>query len=278
MKLRLTGLKKILGVSAIATLFIACPLEAKAGVWNLDERFPEEAATEEMERFLMDAADSASPENPVSYLSEVYAAIFEPEAVKIPFQYVKETAAGTEVLQSGAMYYSQGDLFILNDPVDSSPLNIATWGTNFATVDGELYAWNPEETTGLQLTRFQGDTIELLDYWIDPAMLMRFTYLDYQQKPENFKVIEVGEETYLQRKEATYGFAGMRIAESPHWMSALVTLGCQEETCPTTGETFTVEIGRPIPIEAIPEDVRTLPSEITFEPSDQTADSYLIYL
>lgn len=270
-------LKPFLWSVTASFLFAAAP-EAKAGVWNLSARFSEGATTEEMEQFLLDAANQAAAENPVSYLSDVYAAMFEPEAVKIPFQYVKETAAGQEILQSGNIYYSKGDLFILNDLLKEDTSGITDWGTNFATIDGQLYSWKTGADSGVQLTRFQGDTIELLDYWVDPAMLMRFTYLDYQQKPEDFEVITVGEETYLRRKSAPYGFAGMRVETAPHWMSALVTISCKETVCDASEETYVIEIDRPIPIEAIPADVQTLPEGITFEPSTQTADSYLTYL
>ena len=268
-------IKKVLGAGvATATLLLTTALSANAGVWNFREYLAEQdVTTEDIEQLLLRAAETAAPENPVSYLDEVYKAMFEPQAVKIPFRHVRETAAGKEILQTGTIYYSQGDLFILNELP-----NPEVEATNFATVGGELYTWESESTTGLKLTRFKGDTVELLDYWIDPAMIMRFTYLDYQQKPDDFEVIEKGSELYLQRKEAPHGFAGIRVGEAPHWMSAMVTLQCEGETCSAAGDTTSLEIDRPISIENIPEVVKALPEGVTFEPSDQTVDSYLVYL
>lgn len=275
MKLRLISLKKILGVGAIATsLLLTAAIKSEAGVWNLSSHFAEKEATaEEIEQFLVSSTERASAENPIHYLTDVYKAIFEPQAVKIPFRYTKETVDGEDILQAGTMYYSKGDLFILNEMPEAT-----NWTTNFATINGELYTWESGEKSGLKLTRFKGDTIELLDYWIDPALIMRFTYLDYQAQPEAFEVIaQPDEKLYLKRKNVPNGFVGMRIEESPHWMSALVTRQCGEEGC-LTDEIFALEVDRPIPIDAIPDAIKGLPEDVTFEPSEQTADSYMTYL
>lgn len=261
---------------AIATSFIAAtPSPSFAGIWGFSRHWSDrtDVTYEDAEQTLLEAAETRGQGSVVGNLFPAYEAVFEPEAVEIPFRFVTERHGIREVASAGTIYYSEGELVILTDRVG---------GDNFVTIAGDLYSWKTGETTGKKLTRFTGDTVELIDYWIDPAVLMRYIYQDTQAMPEEFTVTEVGDELAYTYKAAPYGFLGVRVtAQAPFWMTAMLySLDCQQEICLTDdGSEFAArEVDPPTTLTAIPAEVQVLPEDVTFEDSDSTADVFMTYL
>ncbi|MEO1633843.1 MAG: hypothetical protein AAFS04_02020 [Cyanobacteria bacterium J06631_9] len=261
---------------AIATaLIVATPSPSSAGIWGFSRHWADrtDVTYEDAEQALLDAAETRGQGSVVGNLYPAYEAIFNPAAVEIPFRFVTEKDSSREVTASGTIYYSEGELVILTDRVG---------GDNFVTREGDLYTWKTGERTGQKLTRFTGDTVELIDYWIDPAVLMRYIYQDTQAMPENFTVTEVDDELAYLFAEAPYGFLGVRVtAQAPFWMTAMLySLECQEEIClyDHSGNFAAREVDPPTVLTEIPAEVQVLPEGITFEESTRTADTFMTYL
>lgn len=260
----------------MATSFIAAtPSPSSAGIWGFSRHWADrtDVTYEDAEQALLNAASASRSRSVIGNLLPAYEAVFESAAVEIPFRFVTERDGSREVASSGTIYYSEGELVILTD---------RTGGDNFITIEGDLYSWKTGETTGKKLTRFTGDTVELIDYWIDPAVLMRYIYQDTQVTPEEFTVTEVGDELAYRYKAAPYGFLGVRVtAQAPFWMTAMLySLECQQEICLTDdGSEFAArEVDPPTTLTAIPAEVQVLPENVTFEESDWTADVFMTYL
>ncbi|MEL6352803.1 MAG: hypothetical protein AAFR58_13660 [Cyanobacteria bacterium J06627_28] len=279
----LSATKSLLGAGAmpfvslaIATALIAAtPSPSSAGIWGFSRHWAErtDVTYEDAEQALLDAAETRGQGSVVGNLYPAYEVVFESAAVEIPFRFTAEREGNREVTSSGTIYYSEGELVILTDRIG---------GDNFVTIEGNLYSWKTGETTGKILTRFTGDTVELIDYWIDPAVLMRYIYQDTQTTPEEFTVTEVGDELVYTYKAAPYGFLGVRVtAQAPFWMTAMLySLECQQEICLTDdGSEFAArEVDPPTTLTAIPAEVQVLPEGVTFEESDWTADIFMTYL
>ncbi|MGB3295419.1 MAG: hypothetical protein WBB01_20745 [Phormidesmis sp.] len=253
---------------------MASPLQASAGTWNLQEKFAdrENVPHSEIVQEVYSQIDAAAEEfQPVPIeLKEIYEAIFEPPAVKIPFRVVRESAESEETLYSTAIYYSQGEIVFVDDAESTLPNRL----DSFITVGDDLYTWAPGAQTGEILSRFTGDTVELVDFLINPIPLMRYLYLAYSASPEAFSATETNSETFVQEDGAIEGLVGIRLQQDPLWLSAGVFDVPPNETASDT-DRLVVEIDPPIPLETIPPEIQSLPEGIIFEPSENTVNSFL---
>ena len=263
------------GAMAIASaLLMASPLEALAGTWNLQEKFADSEnvtyadVVQEVYSQIDTAADELQPIPPE--LKEVYEAIFEPPAVEIPFRVLRESGESEEILYSTAIYYSQGDIVFIDDAEST----LSNRPNSFVTQGDDLYTWATDEQTGEILTRFPGDTVELVDFLINPIPLVRYLYLAYRSSPEAFTVTTVEDETFVQETGVIEGLAGIRFKTDPLWLSAGVFGDASDENASEAARLI-VEIDPPIPLETIPSEIQNLPEGIAFEPSENTVDSFL---
>jgi len=198
-------------------------------------------------------------------------AILDPKAVKIPFSAFIEKGNSKQILASGTMYYSKGDLFVLNDKSDRENRSI-----NYATIGGKLYRWKFGAKKGEILKRYTKDTEALLGYLLDVSLIKASIYRDYREKPNNFLVSQEGDAKTILYKQISNGFAGIKIQESPFWMSSFLHCDCVSITSTTALTVF--EINRPIPLEKIPDSVKVLPSGVKFKPTEDTVESDMVYL
>ncbi|MEL7358945.1 MAG: hypothetical protein AAFN40_20600 [Cyanobacteria bacterium J06560_6] len=266
-------------VSTLATVLVVwLPMPAIAGLWGFEEQFAdrENVPTEEVVQSIYDQIEGAEDiQAGADNVLAMYQSIFEPAAVKIPMRIVNEDG---EVLGSSALYFSDGELFNVHDFYPEAGNT-----RSFITQDGQLYTWQNGETTGQILTRFTGDTVELTDYIIDFSVLMRSTYNQYLRSPDQFTATVDEGVTTLIYNEESQPFVGIRFTEDPLWMRALLMEfedcafeGCTEEQADM--RRVTLEVDPPIPLEEVPADVKQLPEDVTFEPSEQTADSFMRFL
>ena len=269
-------MKHILSTLA-SVLVVASPLPAIAGLWGFEEQFAdrENVPTEEVVQSIYDQIEDADIPAGADNVLAMYQSIFEPAAVKIPMRIVDGDG---EVLGSSALYFSDGELFNIHEfyPEEGST-------RSFITQDGKLYTWENGETTGQILTRFTGDTVELTDYIIDFSVLMRSTYNEYLRSPDQFTANTDGDITTVIYNEESQPFVGIRFTEDPLWMRALLMEfeDCPFETCTDDQadvRQVALEVDPPIPLEEVPAEVQQLPEEVTFEPSEQTADSFMSFL
>lgn len=266
-----------MGAMAIASAaIIASPLPALAGTWNLQERFAGSDATHaEITRDIysqIEAAAAASQSIPPE-LAEVYKAIFEPPAVKIPFRVVRESDQSQEILYSTAIYYSQGEIVFVDDAESPLPNRL----NSFITLGDNLYTWAPGAQTGEILSRFTGDTVELVDFLINPIPLVRYLYLAYSASPEAFSVTATDGETFVREDGVIEGLVGIKFQRDPLWLSAGV-FGDRLTEDAADADRLVLEIDPPIPLETIPPELQTLPEGVTFEPSENTVNNFLIEL
>lgn len=283
-------------VSALASaLVVTLPLPALAGYRNFEKRFAgrEDVSHDEIVRTMYspelldepldtDSLPSGLPPN----LNEMYAALFEPAAVKMPFRVIQEKNAEQTILCSGTIYYSQGDLFLQQDVSTKCAWPLP----NLATLDGALYTWDSGTSEGEILTRFTGDTVELVEYLINPTLIKTSFYYQYQEAPEKFTVTEFDGVMTLRANDLEYGFGGILITRDPLWLKGFVMYECDTQACFDTAmendfsvpEDFPIrnvmEIDAPIPLAEIPDEVKVLPEGVTFNPSGQTADRFMTYL
>ena len=288
------SIKHALG-TFVSTLVLMLPLPAIADdIWRFEEQFEgrENVSHQEIVDNVYERTTPPDGQTIGSNLREIFEAIFEPTAVKIPMRVFAED--GT-LIRASTIYYSEGELFSRSEPIESGaePFGGEDNETNFATIDGSLYAWESNESVGKELTRFTGDTVSLVIYLTDWSIAMRSTYFHYLREPENFIATEDNGVTTLTFNDADTDtssdfFEGMRFSSDPLWMDALILNipDCKRELAPLencseadrTTQEITMEVGYPIPIEEIPADVKTLPEGVTFEPSPWTASSYMGYL
>lgn len=202
-------------------------------------------------------------------------AIFTPKAVKLTFSTfsaIGEKENPRYSMQSGNIYYSNGELFVLYDESSQGEPN-----TNFATINGKLYAWENGAKEGEILKRIDKDTEALLIYMVDPAGFKRSVYFQsYREKPSDFNVTQQGDTKTILFKQVKWSFAGVKIQEHPFWLRSFVFCNCQSVK-PFTPVSI-LEVSRPIPIEQVPESVKVLPPDVKFEPSEATVEYYLKYL
>jgi hypothetical protein len=212
----------------------------------------------------------ASPEVEVEQLNN---SIFNPKAVQIPFGMSIEKGSSRQILASGTIYYSNGELFVR---YDKNAENIKP-NTNFATINGKLYAWETGAKQGKILKRRHKDTEELLVYLVDISIIKRSIYFqNYRETPDNFVVTQQGDTKTILFKPPIEFVAGIRIQEKPFWLKAFILCECKSITPNTSLTIFEVE--RPIPLEQIPKAVKALPPGVKFKATNETVDSYLIYL
>lgn len=266
-------------LSTLATALIVCsPSTAIAGIWGFEQQFAdrENVPTEEIVQSIYDQIEGADDiQAGADNVLAMYQSIFEPAAVKIPMRIV---SGDGEVLGASALYFSDGDLFNVHEFYPEGGNT-----RSFVTQDGKLYTWQNGEATGQILTRFTGDTVELTDYIIDFSVIMRSTYNNYLRNPEQFTATENDGTTTILYNGETQPFLGIRFTEEPLWMRALLMEfeDCPFESCTeqqTDMQRVALEVDPPIPLEAIPAEVRQLPEDVTFEPSEQTADSFMSFL
>lgn len=198
-------------------------------------------------------------------------AIFSPKAVQIPFSAALEKGRSKQVFAFGNIYYSKGDLFVLNDQ-SSRGEEI----TNFATINGKLYAWEKGARRGKILKRVAKDTENLLIYLTDAAGIKRSLYFQsYREKPDDFIVTQQENIKTLEFKVVDH-FVGIKIQENPLWLRSFIAYNCVAVT--STTELSVFEVNRPIPLEKIPDSVGILPPDIKFEPTNETVETYMVYL
>ena len=148
---------------------------------------------------------------------------------------------------------------------------------SFVTQGDALYTWATDAQTGEIFTRFMSDTVELVDFLINPVPLVRHLYLVYSASPEAFTVTEADGETFVQETGGIEGLVGIRFQQDPLWLSAGAFNDASNENA-ADATRLMIEIDPPIPIETIPPDVQSLPESITFEPSENTVDSFILDL
>jgi len=260
-----------------SALVMTMPLDAIAGIWGLEEQFAdrENVPHSELVESIYQRVTPIDYQPGDNGVRAYYEALFEPEAVEIP---VRTVSASGDILNEATLYYSQGDLFYLYKTAEPAGIY-----RNFATVDGELYTWPTGASTGQKLTRFTGDTTELLDYIVDFSLIKRSAYGEYLDTPESFEVNESDGVTTLKYKDGVEPFVGIQFVQEPLWLSSLIMEAspnasrCDDADCHETARIY-IEVAPPIPLSAIPSEVQTLPEEVTFEPSEQTADTFMVYL
>jgi hypothetical protein len=256
-------------------------LPAQAGFWAFEKKFAgkKNVSYNEITQVIYNHVDrtAKSPKGEVpAEFKEVFQAVFEPAAVKIPFRTVTVKGSDRKILEDGVIYFAKGQIVVkhnLTSPNANTP--------DFATIGNKLYAWKPGEKKGQILKRFTGDTIELVDYLIDPALLMRYTYFDYKRSSKDFIVSNTPNSTTILRKNAPYGFAGIRFKSAPLWLGTNIIASCKAEICPSVTadtELTQIEIDRPIPIPQIPIELLKLPKNVKFTQSEGSIDQYLSYL
>ena len=127
--------------------------------------------------------------DPKIELQQMLDAIFRPKAIRLSFRDSVEKGSVKRVISSGNMYYSNGELFVLYDKGSQGTPN-----TNFATINGKLYAWETGAKKGEILKRIGKDTEALLIYLIDIAGIKRSIYVQsYREKPNEFDVMREGD-------------------------------------------------------------------------------------
>jgi hypothetical protein len=272
---------KYLTAFSIFACLLFLPLPAQAGFWAFEKKFAgkKNVSYNEITQVIYNHIDrtAKSPKSEVpAEFKEVFQAVFEPAAVKISFRTVKVKGADRNILEDGVIYFAKGQLVVKHNSTLPNT-NIP----DFATIGDQLYAWKPGEKEGKILNRFTGDTIELVDYLIDPALLMRYTYFDYKRSSKDFTVSNTQNPTTILRKNAPYGFAGIRFNSAPLWLGINMIATCKTETCPPVAadtELTQIEIDRPIPITNIPSELLQLPKNVKFTKSKGSVDQYLSYL
>ncbi len=270
--------------ACVVFLGILClQLPAQAGFWGFERKFVsrKNAAYTEIVQYIYNSLDNSgrSPkeEIPIEF-KEVFKAVLEPTAVKIPFRTVKVKGSGRKTEESGVIYFAKGQIVVKHDTVSPKADT-----SDFVTIGDKLYAWKPGEKKGQILRRFTGDTIELVDYLIDPAMIMRYTYFDYKRSPQSFTASNDQNSTTILGKNSPYSFLGIRFSSAPLWLGTNIigSLNCKTIVCQpiaADAERTHFEIDRPIPISKIPDELLQLPKNIKFTKSEGTVDQYLSYL
>jgi hypothetical protein len=260
------------------------PLNALAGVWNFEKKFAgrKNVAYQEIVQEIYNWYDKSakSPESLGTSpdLKQMLRSIFEPTAVKIPFRVVDTVGTNRNVQSEGNIYFGRGQIFVRYDRATRNKTSNSI-GTNFATIGKNLYAWEPDKKEGEILRRFTGDTIELVDYLIDPAMIMRYTYFDYKKNPNNYTVKEDANSTSIFHKKIK-GFAGIKFNSSPLWFNANIISDCHQNCPPLDDQSklTLLEVDKPVSIKQIPAAVQKLPPGVKFKKTPASVDSYLTYL
>jgi hypothetical protein len=274
-------MRRLIGL-IIFLLIFSFPLRAMAGFWGFEKEFakrenvPYSEITQKIYGYVDRVASSPNSQVPLE-LKQVFQAIFEPKAVKIPFRIATVKGTSRKVTAAGTIYFARGDIFVIYDRVSGD----SSGSFNYATVGGKLYSWRIGEKNGEILKRFPGDTIELVDYLIDPSMIMRYNYFEYYRKPENFSVTKEQNSVTIMHKQNPYGFAGIKFSKSPLWLQTGIFAPCNSSKCPPVTQKTELtlwEVDRPVSLEQIPAKIKSLPKTVKFQKSDQTVDSRLVYL
>jgi hypothetical protein len=270
---------KYLTAFSVFACLLCLPWPAQAGFWAFEKKFGsrKNVPYNEITQVIYDYVDrrAESPQDGIlAEFKEVFQAVFEPAAVKIPFRTVEVKGADRKILEDGVIYFAKGQLVVKHN----STFN----GNNpdLATIGGKLYAWKPGEKQGKILKRFTGDTIELVDYLIDPALIMRYTYFDYKRSPKDFTASNMQNPTKILRKKTLYGFVGIQFNPAPLWLGTNLITSCKTESCPpVTADTelTQIEIDRPISIPQIPSELLKLPKNVKFTQSAGSVNQYLTY-
>lgn len=166
----------------------------------------------------------ANPDEPRNRaFHDVLDQLFQPAAVQIPFRFVTGSGAARSVNYAGNIYFSRGAIFITYDSTDGAD-------ERFATVDNQLYTWQPGQPAGKILKRFPGDTLAFVMYMIDPSAIMRTMYDHYLAQPNRFnRVLErQGVESIL-LKQPQNGFKGIQVQTEPFWLRAFMMERPQEK-------------------------------------------------
>jgi hypothetical protein len=267
---------KYLTAFFVLACLLCLPLPVQAGFWAFEKKFAgkKDISYNEITQVIYNhidrTANSPKREVPAEF-KEVFQAVFEPAAVKIPFRTVQLKGSDRQILADGVIYFAKGQLVVKHNST------LAKANTpDFATIGDQLYAWKPGEKQGKILKRYTGDTIELVDYLIDPALLMRYTYFDYKRSPKDFTVNNIQSSTTILRKNAPYGFVGIRFKSETSIIAPCKTETCSEVAANTELTQF--EIDRPIPISQIPTELLKLPKNVKFTQSAGSVDQFLSYL
>lgn len=253
---------------------------ANAGFWGFREKFAHRRSVPYNEfvnafrdycRDKESIPDSKARKNLLQY----YEAAFSPKVVKVGFATHREGEEGRVLVSSGVMYFSRGELAVHYSKVDPSHDEIAM---NYVTKDGNLYEWSPGAKSGRILKRYHGDTTELFEYLLDPALLRRYMYLEYRKSPESWKLDSLKGGVSLIPSELRFrrgGVGAIGITQEPFWLKSIVFI-------PTGGSSrkgnliFTVE--PPREVKAIPNNVHQVPADVRFEDSVATVEWRLRYL
>jgi hypothetical protein len=211
------------------------------------------------------AADPTTPTNKA--FGDVLKQLFTSPAIQVPFRFVTNENGKTNTNYAGNVYFSQGDIFINYNESDNDE-----W---FATVNNQLYTWNPKTKEGSILTRFPGDTLAFVMYMIDPSAIMRSIYTQYLDKPQTFTVKPSTDNTKtILFKKVENGFKGIRIQTQPFWLNAFLLESPKDKG----GSIGSLEVDAPIALEAIPTELLTLPKGIKFKRSTETLKNRMTYL
>ncbi len=270
-QIRQRSLKLVTGIMAIALLFpTSVSAESKPSLTQPTYK-------QNVQSYYQGIEGNFKAQEPQRYreISQILHALFDSPAVKIPFR----TTFGTKGLQratsSGAIYFAQGDIFIVYDtpPEASTDLRLEPEEEFVATLNGKVYTWKNGSKSGKILKRYPRDTLSLLFYSTDPAGIMRSLYQDYIKAPQNFNVSKQGGVKHLMFKQPQSIFTGILIRENPFWFSGFVTKFTDSE-----GTTGISEFDPPIPLQSLPEKIKQLPKGVRFTPSPETLESRMVYL
>jgi hypothetical protein len=210
--------------------------------------------------------------NEIRYLHsscEMLAELSGTHAIQIDFYTYADMQGKKNMLQSGSIWFCKGDLFIQRSP---DPNSGELENLNYATIDGKVFEWNSITKKGRTYKRYDRDTFEFLIYFVDAAGFKTFTYEDYIQKPEQFKVTVQQNIKTIELLEPRYGFEGIQIIEKPFWLYALIL-----RHSPDSPRIFYV-FEQPKPINMVPKHLKKLPYSIDFQESDLTLEARMEYL
>lgn len=203
--------------------------------------------------------------------SQILHALFDSPAVKIPFRTVATKGSQRIAIRSGAIYFAQGDIFIVHD-VPPRKLKNRDPEEFFATLNGKIYTWKDGSKSGEILKRYPRDTLGFLFYSLDPSGIMRSLYQDYIKAPQNFNVSRQGGVKRLMLKQPQSGF-GVLIRENPFWLSGLVVESLRDPK----REIEVWEFDPPISLQSLPEKIKQLPRGVHFTPTPATLESRMVY-
>ncbi len=264
---------------SLLLVYVCICSTASGGFWRFQETFVGRSKVEysEIVQVVFDYCQNQQgiPEADVRRdLLSYYKTWLEPAVVEIRFKSERTSVGKKSLVAAGVVYFAKGELVVQYTDCDRL---YEEFPINYVTIEGELYEWRFGEKTGRKLKRYHGDTVELVDYILDVAMLKRFMYTEFRKTPTKWDRSLGDREDILfprMREEIKdAGLVSVHVAKDPFWLRSLTY---RKPAKPKTGE-ITVTIESPVNLKAIPIELQKLPADVDFEESSATAEWRLRY-